>query len=185
MWNEPTRERLAKIPKLYETENTPARDKLLHLHCFIAGCDWYIAEYDGDDLFWGYAILNEDYEMAEWGYISFSELRDIKLKGWLEVDCEIEEAWPVKRAIEVEKIRIGNGWLKENGAPTGIPKQEELMLKVKAGHFGSFQDLFAEVTSPYSDFFGIDPYPIWKTAREQARKGGMEGNDGQRAIHQD
>ena len=113
MWNEPTKERLSKIPKLYETENTPARDKLIHLHFFIAGCDWYVAEYDGEDIFWGFAILNEDYEMAEWGYISFSELKSLRLMGWLEVDCEIEEAWPVKRATEVAKIRTAQGWLKE------------------------------------------------------------------------
>jgi len=113
MWNEPSTERLSKIPKLYETENIPAREKLLHLHFFIAGCDWYIAEYDGEDIFWGFAILNEDYEMAEWGYISFSELKSLKLMGWLEVDCEIEEAWPVKRATEVAKIRTAQGWLKE------------------------------------------------------------------------
>jgi hypothetical protein len=113
MWNEPTKERLSKIPKLYETENTQAREKLIPLHFFIAGCDWYVAEYDGEDIFWGFAILNEDYEMAEWGYISFSELKSLRLMGWLEVDCEIEEAWPVKRATEVAKIRKAQGWLKE------------------------------------------------------------------------
>ena len=113
MWNEPIKERLSKIPKLYETEKTPARDKLMHLHFFITGCDWYIAEYDGEDIFWGFAILNGDYEMAEWGYISFSELKSLKLKGWLEVDCEIEEAWPATRAIEVDKIRKAQGWLRE------------------------------------------------------------------------
>jgi hypothetical protein len=48
-----------------------------------------------------------------------------------------------------------------------MTKEEELVLKVKAGHFGHFQDLFAEVTSPYSDFFGIDPNPIWEVAHEQ------------------
>jgi len=39
---------------------------------FTGGCDWYITEFDGDDLFFGFAILNSDYEMAEWGYISFA-----------------------------------------------------------------------------------------------------------------
>ena len=33
----------------------------LYLHFFIGGCDWYVAEYDGDDLFWGYVILNNDH----------------------------------------------------------------------------------------------------------------------------
>ena len=35
MWNEPSKERLAKIPKLYETENIPLPDKLIYLHFFI------------------------------------------------------------------------------------------------------------------------------------------------------
>jgi hypothetical protein len=65
MWNEPSRERLAKIPRLYETENVRLQDKLIHLHFFIGACDWFIAEFDGEDVFWGFAILNDDYEMAE------------------------------------------------------------------------------------------------------------------------
>jgi len=166
MWNEPTRERLAKIPKLYGTENTPLKDKLIYLHFFIGGCDWYVAEYDEEDLFWGFSILNNDLQNAEWGYILFSELKGIELKGWVQVDCETEEVWQVRKASEIEKIRIANRWLKENNAPQNISKEDELILKVKAGHFQHFQDLLAEVTSPYSDFFGIDPYPIWKNARK-------------------
>ena len=113
MWNEPSDTRLKEIPRLYETEKTPLKDKRIYLHFFIGGCDWYIAEFDGEDLFWGFAILNGDYEMAEWGYISFSELKSIRLMGWLEVDCETEEAWRVRRAVEVDKIRLAQGWLKE------------------------------------------------------------------------
>ena len=105
MWNVPSKERLDRIPRLYETENIPLKDKLIHLHFFIGGCDWYIAEYDGDDLFWGYAILNDDHECAEWGYISFGELKDIIIKGWLEIDFETEEIWTVKKASEIKRIR--------------------------------------------------------------------------------
>ena len=74
MWNKPTEDQLSNIPRLYETENIPAEEKLIHLHFFIGGCDWFIAEYDGYDTFFGFAILNSDYEMAEWGYVSFAEL---------------------------------------------------------------------------------------------------------------
>jgi len=116
MWNEPSVERLRKVPRLYETENVPLKEKLIELHFFIGGCDWYIVEHDGEDLFWGFAILNGDYEMAEWGYVSFRELKAIKLMGWLEVDCETQEAWKVKRAIEVDKIRTAQGWGKETQA---------------------------------------------------------------------
>ena len=113
MWNEPTKERLDKIPRLYETEKVLLKEKKIYLHFFIGGCDWYIAEYDGDDMFWGFAILNNDYEMAEWGYISFRELKSIKLNGWLEIDCELEEYFPVQKAFEIEDICRGNGWLKQ------------------------------------------------------------------------
>jgi hypothetical protein len=109
MWNIPSRERLGKIPRLYETENVPLQDKLIHLHFFIAGSDWYVFEFDGDDLFWGFVILNGDYEMAEWGYISFSELREISVSA-IEIDCELEKYFPIKKASAIDKICKGNGW---------------------------------------------------------------------------
>ena len=58
MWNEPSKKRLASIPRLYETESITIKDKINHLHFFIGGSDRFIAEFDGDDIFYGYAILN-------------------------------------------------------------------------------------------------------------------------------
>jgi hypothetical protein len=163
MWNEPSTERLSKIPRLYETENIGAQDKLIHLHFFIGGCDWFVAEYDGDDLFWGFAILNQDHEMAEWGYVSFTELKSINVHG-IEIDCEVEEVWRVRRAAEIDKIRTANGWARET-LPPQDEKESDLILKVQAGHFPHFQDLFSEVTSPYSDYFGMDPNSVWRKAK--------------------
>jgi len=162
MWNEPSKKRLSKIPGLYETEDVPLKDKIVWLHFFIFGTDWFTCEYDGN-LFFGFVVLNNDLESAEWGYFSLQELKEINING-IEIDCELEEFWKPKRAIEVDKIRIAQGWPKENNAKESIPKKGELILKVKAGHFDHFQDLVAEVTSPYSDFFGINPYPIWEVA---------------------
>ncbi|HPD61035.1 MAG TPA: DUF2958 domain-containing protein [Thermodesulfobacteriota bacterium] len=102
MWNEPIQNQLSKIPRLYETENIPLKDKLIHLHFFIGGCDWYIAEYDGEDLFWGYAILNNDDEMAEWGYISFEELKQIRISPGIEIDCEIFNT--PRKASQIDRI---------------------------------------------------------------------------------
>jgi hypothetical protein len=167
MWNIPSLQRLNKIPRLYATEHIPLEDKLICLHFFIGGCDWYIAEYDGDDIFFGLVILNNDYENAEWGYTSFKELQSIRIQGWLEIDCETEEAWKVTAASQVEKIRIAHGWPKEKESTQGTTKEHELVLKIKAGHFPSFQDLFAELTSPYSEFFGMDPYPLWEEAHRR------------------
>jgi hypothetical protein len=127
MWNIPSKTRLERIPKLYETEYTVLKEKLIHLHFFIGGCDWYIAEYDGTDLFWGFAILNNDLQMAEWGYTSFSELKAIKAQGFLEVDCELEDNWKVRKAIEIDKIRIAHGWLNDEKTASKLAVRKRSM----------------------------------------------------------
>ncbi|MEW6291664.1 MAG: DUF2958 domain-containing protein [Thermodesulfobacteriota bacterium] len=109
MWNIPSPERLARIPRLYETEHIALQDKLIHLHFFIAGCDWYIAEFSGDDIMWGYVILN-DLRFGEWGCISLQELKSIRVAGFMEIDCELEGHWRIRPAIEVDKIRKAHGW---------------------------------------------------------------------------
>ena len=103
MWNEPTQERLDRIPRLYKTEHLPIKDKLIHLHFFIGGCDWYVAEYDGDDIFFGYAILNNDTECAEWGFVSFSEMKELNVSG-IEIDCELEEHWSPTPVSKIPRI---------------------------------------------------------------------------------
>ena len=112
MWNTPIEKDLAQIPGLYETENIPLKDKLIHLRFFIGDSDWYIAEYDREnDLFWGFAILNGDYDCAEWGYVSFGEIKRIKAKPFgFEIDCERGDGWTVRKACEIDKIRIAQGW---------------------------------------------------------------------------
>lgn len=105
MWNIPTKKRLDRIPKLYATDMIHASDKRIFLHFFILGCDWYVAEYDGDDLFFGFAILNEDHINSEWGFFSFSELKEIRV-GHLEINCELEKYWKIRKASEIEKIKV-------------------------------------------------------------------------------
>ena len=101
MINTPTATRLAKLPRLYQTENTAISDKLIHLHFFIGSSDWYIAEYDGEGLFFGFAVLGGDWQNAEWGYISFNELKNIRAHGVLQIDCELEQYWKVRPFSEV------------------------------------------------------------------------------------
>jgi hypothetical protein len=67
---------VAKIPRLYETDDKPVHP--LSLHYFVGGCDWYIAEWDRQDSFFGYAILNGDYDNSEWGYINRPEILDLE-----------------------------------------------------------------------------------------------------------
>jgi len=101
MWNEPTKKQLNRIPRLYETESIPLKDKIVHMHFFILGCDWYVTEFDGEDIFFGYAILNSDHQNAEWGYISLKELKELSING-IEIDRELH--WEPKLAGKVEKI---------------------------------------------------------------------------------
>ena len=108
MWNKPSKEELAKLPAFYSTEEVPLKEKIIHMHFFIGGCDWYATEYDGEkQLFFGFAILNNDYEMAEWGYFSLRELDELKVK-FLEIDRDLHFT-PCK-ACEIEKIRIAERW---------------------------------------------------------------------------
>ena len=102
MWNPPSEELLNQIPRLYATEHIPAKDKIIHLHFFFGGCDWYVAEYDGDDLFFGFAVLNDDLPNSEWGYFTLSELADINIHGF-EVDSDLY--WKPRPAAEIDRIR--------------------------------------------------------------------------------
>lgn len=102
MWNIPSQSRLDTIPRLYETERIATQDKLIYLHFFIGGCDWYVAEFDGDDIFFGYVILIGDRQCAEWGYFSFPELKEIRVQGWCEVDCELEECWDTRQFSDIK-----------------------------------------------------------------------------------
>ncbi|MBU1194014.1 MAG: DUF2958 domain-containing protein [Proteobacteria bacterium] len=105
MWNTPAQKRLDEIPRLYETEKVPLEKKKVYLHFYIFDCDWFIIEFDGDDLFFGYAILNGDMECAEWGYISFNELKGINIHS-VEIECESEISWRIRPVSEVEKIQM-------------------------------------------------------------------------------
>ena len=117
MWNEPSKKRLAQIPALYSTEKKSTQDKHIYLHFFLGGCDWYIAEFDGNDLFWGVAILNDDLINSEWGYISFSELKAVKV-GNIEIDCELD--WHIRPVSEICKICQAQGWYMPDEISTRI-----------------------------------------------------------------
>lgn len=110
MWNTPTPYRLAQIPKLYETDEVSIEDKLIYLHFFLAGSDWFVAEFDGTETFFWFVILNGDLRNAEWGYFSLSELKHIMMSGWMEVDCELESHWKIRPASKIEKIFQVHGW---------------------------------------------------------------------------
>lgn len=105
MWNEPTPNHLAGLPALYSTEQTPWDQKIIHQHYFIGGSNWYAAEYDPQNrLFFGYAILNGEYQNSEWGYFSLDEMREIRIRG-VEIDRDLH--WAPKPAGAIDDIVRG------------------------------------------------------------------------------
>jgi len=110
---------LAKIPKLYETEDVPVKDKIIWMHFFLDNSDWFIAEFDGEDTFFGFVCLNGWQDCAEWGYISFKELKELKVKQPigidgqrmlmpLEVDTDLN--WISRKSFNVSLIRECCEW---------------------------------------------------------------------------
>ena len=72
-----TRELKRKIPKLYETEARPDKDKVAQVKLFLPGtaCTWYIVEFDGSDTCFGLVDLGYE-ENVEFGYFSLKELSE-------------------------------------------------------------------------------------------------------------
>ena len=105
MLNKPSKEMLNLLPPLYATENVPAAEKLIYLHFYFGDCHWLTCEFDGGDLFFGYAVLHGDMQNAEWGYFSLSELTEFSIIG-LEVCCD--RYWEPIPAGEMELLK---GWI--------------------------------------------------------------------------
>jgi len=123
VWNKPSVEELSRVPKFYSTEEVPLKEKMIYMHFFIGGCNWYAAEYDPESqTFFGFAVLNLDLENSEWGYFSLEELCSLKV-SFVEVDRDLHFT-PCK-AIEIETIRKAQGWEREKvGVAAQNPKQK-------------------------------------------------------------
>ena len=68
-----------QIPRLYATEDVELEDKIVHLHYFVGGCDWYVMELDENRRrAFGYVNLNDE-QNAELGYFDMIELESLLL----------------------------------------------------------------------------------------------------------
>jgi hypothetical protein len=72
----PSPAELAKVPALYATDDgRPMEEKVVYLHYFCAGSDWWVAELDPETaVAFGYVCLGGDAYNAEWGNIDLSEV---------------------------------------------------------------------------------------------------------------
>jgi len=79
-----TKQILAKLPKLYETERIQHPDKVAIAKLFhpVLHWTWYIIEFDGEDTCWGLVSGHE----VEFGYFSLRELGQISDQFGLTVE---------------------------------------------------------------------------------------------------
>jgi len=118
MLNLPPKEVLNQIPRLQANEKarTSIGNIVIHLHLFAAVYDWWIAEFDGVDLFWGFVNLGDN-DMAKWDCTSYVELKSIcngvlvmqvvnahteKIIDYLPPMIEWDENWKPKPFREVK-----------------------------------------------------------------------------------
>ena len=120
MYNIPSEKELSIIPGLYSTEGIPFRDKMIYLHFFLCNSDWYIAEYDGKDTFFGFACLNGWVDLAEWGLISLRELKELKIDApikineehfFMPLEVDRDLYFEPKKAYEIDLIYKSQRWL--------------------------------------------------------------------------
>ncbi len=105
--------RLGCWSKLYKTERRPLQTKIVRMHFFTSGSDWYAVEYDADRrVFFGFVILNNDRTHAEWGYFSLDELRTVRL-GPFPVERDLQ--WRPRKGSDVDRIAAASGWRREGG----------------------------------------------------------------------
>lgn len=67
-------ENVSLVPDLYG-QDKKGKEAVAYLHYFLGGSDWYITEYNEEEYTaFGFVVLNQDWQMAEFGYISMQEL---------------------------------------------------------------------------------------------------------------
>ena len=85
------------LPLLGATEDIGTYDKIviLKFFCPYNGWEWYVVEFDGDDLLYGYVKGWG----SEWGYFSLNEL----------AECTVKESVPaIERDCHFTPMRFGD-----------------------------------------------------------------------------
>lgn len=83
------------MPVSYQTDGQ-GKNAIAYLHYFRGGSDWYITEKDIEKKqlqAFGYVVLNNDYQFAEFGYINIEELK--------ENNVELDLFWTPKTINEI------------------------------------------------------------------------------------
>lgn len=106
---------------------------MAYLHFFNGSSDWYVHEINSDGVMFGYAVLNGDWQMAEWGYTSLEELKDSD--DW---NLNLDFYWTPKSIYSIIENQGSNGGLSgvddedEDTVLMGIVTNKKKIDKVRA-----------------------------------------------------
>lgn len=98
-----TKKLLSDLPKLYAQEKVA--DPIVYVKFFTpdANATWLATEYDGKDIFFGWACLGDPYN-AELGYFSLKELESVR--GRLGLPIERDMHFTPKLLSEAKKLYL-------------------------------------------------------------------------------
>lgn len=80
MFQRPLKDVLNILPRLSATQEVPTEGRVFYLHFFIGNRHWYAAEFDGEDIFFGYASQG-DLRNAKREYFTLSGLKGAAAAG--------------------------------------------------------------------------------------------------------
>ena len=91
-----TKKDLENLPALYSTEDQ--KDPIVQVKLFhpLGQAAWYLTEFDGEDLAFGFCIIQE----SELGYVSMQELKDLNIGG---LKIERDTSFTPKKLSEIKK----------------------------------------------------------------------------------
>jgi hypothetical protein len=171
------------IPNLYEQDGK-GYNAVVYLHYFVGGTDWYITEWDRANEFYGFVVLNGDWQMAEFGYFPKEYLIDNDLSPLNKPELDfywkyktineiLEKEYPqgVKPPIEryeakkemVEPTLIKIDWQKlidENSFKNPFEKVQaiENMLDEKGEDPNNYSVIEKKFISEYTGIGGMEKY---------------------------
>jgi len=112
-------ETITNMPTTGETDGQ-GKDAIAYLHYFKGGSDWYITEKDIEKKQYqafGYAVLNGDYQFAEFGYISIEELK--------EMGVELDFHWTPKSINEIIGEKLPASKIQNDSQEIIQPNEEQ------------------------------------------------------------
>jgi len=120
MWNTPSLTELTRLPRLHTTKNIPTAEKVVGVHFFTPTIAYYMVEYcPKKQRFFGYSIVNFDFENSKWEYFSFNKMKKMKFQNrshglyheiinsymafkWIEI--EYNSCWTPKKIKDIPYI---------------------------------------------------------------------------------